>query len=232
MDQVTPVAGLTDVDPSHWAYPALRSLVERYGCMVGYPDRTFRGNRAMTRVDALEVRTATLEKQQFSTTAKLSGEVLAYLGDGFGKTASDFNEATFNYRVRLNFDASFSGRDRFRVRLQAANMQLFNAGNPDINNTTGGFGAPQRYASAFPSPFSDETRILPSPASQGANNSSVGINTLSYAFPLGNKLTVFIAAGATDPTTLGADPIVPFSDWALSSISNLGAGWAILKPVC
>lgn len=132
--------------------------------------------------------------------------------------------------MRLNFDASFSGRDRFRVRLQAANMQLFNAGNPDINNTTGGFGAPQRYASAFPSTFSDETRILPSPASQGANNSSVGINTLSYSFPLGDKLTVFIAAGATDPTALGADPVVPFSDWALSSISNFSNSNPIYYP--
>jgi hypothetical protein len=157
--------------------------------------------------------------------------VLAYLGDGFGETAGDFNEATFNYRMRLNFDASFTGRDRLRIRLQAANVFLFNAGNPDITNQPGGgFGAPQRYASAFPNAFSDETRILPSPASQGANNSSVGINTLAYTLPVGNKLTLFIAAGATDPTALGADPIVPFSDWALTSISNFSNSNPIYYP--
>ncbi|MEG3438337.1 iron uptake porin [Pannus brasiliensis CCIBt3594] len=49
MAQVTSVNQLRDVSPSAWAYEALRSLVERYGCIVGYPDRTFRGDRALTR---------------------------------------------------------------------------------------------------------------------------------------------------------------------------------------
>ncbi|YAI82684.1 MAG: iron uptake porin [cyanobacterium endosymbiont of Rhopalodia sterrenbergii] len=47
--QVTSVSELRDVSPTDWAYEALRSLVERYGCIVGYPDRTFRGNRATSR---------------------------------------------------------------------------------------------------------------------------------------------------------------------------------------
>lgn len=47
--QVTSVSELRDVAPTDWAYEALRSLVERYGCIVGYPDRTFRGNRATSR---------------------------------------------------------------------------------------------------------------------------------------------------------------------------------------
>ncbi|ACK69249.1 Carbohydrate-selective porin OprB [Gloeothece citriformis PCC 7424] len=49
MSQVTNVNQLRDVAPTDWAYEALRSLVERYGCIVGYPDRTFRGDRALTR---------------------------------------------------------------------------------------------------------------------------------------------------------------------------------------
>ena len=51
MDQVTNVTQLSDVRPSDWAYEALRSLVERYGCIAGYPDGTFRGNRAMSRYE-------------------------------------------------------------------------------------------------------------------------------------------------------------------------------------
>ncbi|MBD2126698.1 iron uptake porin [Microcoleus sp. ZQ-A2] len=51
MDQVTNVTQLSDVRPTDWAYEALRSLVERYGCIAGYPDGTFRGNRAMTRYE-------------------------------------------------------------------------------------------------------------------------------------------------------------------------------------
>jgi Carbohydrate-selective porin, OprB family/S-layer homology domain len=49
--QVTSVDDLTDVQPTDWAYQALQSLVERYGCIAGYPDRTYRGNRALTRYE-------------------------------------------------------------------------------------------------------------------------------------------------------------------------------------
>jgi Carbohydrate-selective porin, OprB family/S-layer homology domain len=47
--QVTSVSQLSDVQPTDWAFQALQSLVERYGCIAGYPDGTYRGNRALTR---------------------------------------------------------------------------------------------------------------------------------------------------------------------------------------
>jgi hypothetical protein len=51
MSQVTNVSQLRDVSPGDWAFEALRSLVERYGCIAGYPDGTFRGNRATSRYE-------------------------------------------------------------------------------------------------------------------------------------------------------------------------------------
>lgn len=51
MEQVTSVSQLSDVQPGDWAFEALRSLVERYGCIAGYPDGTFRGNRALSRYE-------------------------------------------------------------------------------------------------------------------------------------------------------------------------------------
>lgn len=51
MSQVTNVNQLNDVQPNDWAFQALQSLVERYGCIAGYPNGTFRGNRAMTRYE-------------------------------------------------------------------------------------------------------------------------------------------------------------------------------------
>jgi predicted PhzF superfamily epimerase YddE/YHI9 len=51
LGQVTSVSQLSDVRPTDWAFQALQSLVERYGCIVGYPDKTFRGNRALTRFE-------------------------------------------------------------------------------------------------------------------------------------------------------------------------------------
>ncbi len=49
--QVTSVSQLSDVQPTDWAFQALQSLVERYGCIAGYPDGTYRGNRALTRYE-------------------------------------------------------------------------------------------------------------------------------------------------------------------------------------
>ncbi|MFB2968430.1 iron uptake porin [Aerosakkonema sp. BLCC-F183] len=49
--RVTSVSQLSDVQPTDWAFGALQSLVERYGCIEGYPDGTYRGNRAMTRYE-------------------------------------------------------------------------------------------------------------------------------------------------------------------------------------
>jgi glycosyltransferase involved in cell wall biosynthesis len=40
--QVNSVSQLSDVKPTDWAFQALQSLVERYGCIVGYPDGTYR----------------------------------------------------------------------------------------------------------------------------------------------------------------------------------------------
>jgi len=51
MEQVTSVTQLRDIQPTDWAFEALRSLVERYGCIAGYPDSTFRGNRAISRYE-------------------------------------------------------------------------------------------------------------------------------------------------------------------------------------
>ncbi len=245
MDQVTSVSQLTDVRPTDWAFQALQSLVERYGCIVGYPDKTFRGNRALSRfefaaglnacldkiqeliaaatadfvkkedleivkrlqeefaaelsalrgrVDGLEVRTATLEKQQFSTTTKLNGEVVlgvvsAFTGqDAIGR---DIPRTTIvGDRVRLNFDTTFTGEDLLRTRLQATNLNAFSG----------------------TSTFTPEGDLrFAGGAFANDNNNSVGIDALLYQFPVGEKLTVVLEAnaGAIDDFT---DTVNPFLD--------------------
>lgn len=51
MEQVTSVSQLSDVQPTDWAFQSLQSLVERYGCIAGYPNQTYLGNRAMSRYE-------------------------------------------------------------------------------------------------------------------------------------------------------------------------------------
>jgi hypothetical protein len=60
--QVTSVSQLSDVKPTDWAFQALQSLVERYGCIAGYPDGTFKGNRPATRYELAAALNACLDQ--------------------------------------------------------------------------------------------------------------------------------------------------------------------------
>ncbi|MDZ7951539.1 iron uptake porin [Nostoc sp. DedQUE09] len=62
MSQVTSVSQLQDVQPSDWAFGALQSLVERYGCIAGYADGTYLGNRSINRYEFAAGLNACLEK--------------------------------------------------------------------------------------------------------------------------------------------------------------------------
>jgi len=51
MGEITNASQFRDVQPSDWAYEALDRIVQKYGCLVGYPDGTYRGNRALSRYE-------------------------------------------------------------------------------------------------------------------------------------------------------------------------------------
>ncbi|MGF1492733.1 MAG: iron uptake porin [Microcoleaceae cyanobacterium] len=62
--QVTSVSQLADVQPTDWAFQALQSLVERFGCIAGYPDGSFKGNRSLSRYEFAAGVSACLERIQ------------------------------------------------------------------------------------------------------------------------------------------------------------------------
>ena len=51
LSDVLPAGEFSDVSPTHWAYSAVNSLAENYGCLAGYPDGTFRGEQFVTRYE-------------------------------------------------------------------------------------------------------------------------------------------------------------------------------------
>ena len=51
LGQITNVESLRDVAPTDWAYAALANLVNRYGCITGFPDRTFKGSQPLSRYE-------------------------------------------------------------------------------------------------------------------------------------------------------------------------------------
>jgi hypothetical protein len=236
--QVTSVSQLSDVQPTDWAFQALQSLVERYGCIAGYPDGTFKGNRAATRyelaaalnacldqisdrfatkedlatvkalqeefkaelatlkgrVDGLEARTKTLEAQQFSTTTKLSGEVIFQgavtnnttsvpsgvftnpaLSGFFGATGDN---ATFLHRATLSFLTSFTGKDLLITSLQEGSFNT-----PGFTSNGDGGGS-----------FTSNSGVL-APSLNQVSTGNVGLYYLGYRFPvIKDKGTVFVTA--------------------------------------
>jgi len=72
---VTSVSQLSDVRPTDWAFTALQSLVERYGCIAGYPDSTFRGGKALARYEFAAGLNACLDKINEIISAGLADKV-------------------------------------------------------------------------------------------------------------------------------------------------------------
>jgi len=60
--QVSSVSELIDVDPNGWAFQALKSLVERYGCIEGHPSKKYLGNRPLIRYEFAAGLNACLDK--------------------------------------------------------------------------------------------------------------------------------------------------------------------------
>jgi Carbohydrate-selective porin, OprB family/S-layer homology domain len=254
MEQVTSVSQLTDVKPTDWAFQALQSLVERYGCIAGYPDKTYRGNRALTRyefaaglnacldrvneliaaatadlvkkddlatvqklqeefaaelatlrgrVDALEARTTTLEKQQFSTTTKLSAQIWFNVTGAFSSgdvtaerslaNPNNVNAAparvggiptrvqreqpntTFSNYLFLTLNTSFTGKDALVTQLVAGN-----AISPANQYVSAGF------FNSWGTPITDQTGV------PVAGSNALYIRELSYTFPVTKDIRVAV----------------------------------------
>ncbi len=259
MDQVTSVSQLTDVKPTDWAFQALQSLVERYGCIVGYPDKTFKGNRPLSRyefaagvnacldrineliaagtsdlvkkedlvalqklqeefaaelatvrgrVDALEARAATLEKQQFSTTTKLNGLVwfnltaagagrdVTYEGPDSGRNDPG-NGRFFNTRTpitgRPTRQVTGSPEPTFGFLTWLTFNTSFSGKDSLVTQLTAGnsISPANQYASAgffnsYGVPFTDQS------AGTVNGRSDFVIHDLFYSFPLNDSIKITV----------------------------------------
>ena len=114
-DQVTSVTQFSDVYPTDWAYQALAGLVETYGCVAGYPNGTFRGNRAMTRFEAAALLNACLDRVTEVTDelrrlmAEFETELAILKGrvDGLEAKVGELQAAQFSTTTKLKGKADF-----------------------------------------------------------------------------------------------------------------------------
>ncbi|XHX79071.1 MAG: S-layer homology domain-containing protein [Stenomitos frigidus ULC029] len=62
ISQATSVSQIIDISPSDWYYEDIQSLVERWGSVVGYRDRTWRPKKILTRAEFISDLNASLDR--------------------------------------------------------------------------------------------------------------------------------------------------------------------------
>ncbi len=113
-NQVTSVNQFSDVQPTDWAYQALSNLIEKYGCVAGYPNGTFKGGNAMTRFEAAALLNACLERvtEQTDELQRLLNEfqqeltVLRGRVDGLEKKVGVLEAQQFSTTTKLQGEAT------------------------------------------------------------------------------------------------------------------------------
>ncbi|MEP0886302.1 iron uptake porin, partial [Trichocoleus sp. ST-U3] len=221
--QVTNVSQLADVQPGDWAYEALRSLVERYGAIAGYPDGTFRGNRSMTRYEfaaglqrALDqIQTLIATNENIVTQEDLA--IVQRLRQGFilelALLRANVDALTARTReLELTQFSSTTKLDGEVIFGLASIVDGEDAEGNDIDTvTTFGHRTRLNLKTSFTGRDLLSTRLqaegLGSLESRtltpegelaftGETDSDVQVDELLYSFPIGNRTEVVIAANA------------------------------------
>ncbi len=157
LGQVTSVSQFSDVQPTDWAFQALQSLVERYGCIAGYPNGTYRGNRALTRYEFAAglnacldrvnelIATATADlvrKEDLATLQRLQEEFSAELAtlrgrvDALEARTAELEANQFSTTTKLVGEAIFNISDIFGSDDRAVPSGVNQATAQDLDSNT------------------------------------------------------------------------------------------------
>jgi hypothetical protein len=145
-EQVTSISQFSDVKPTDWAYQALSSLVDRYGCVAGHPNGTFKGARAMTRYEAAALLNACLDRVSETTDElkrlmkefEIERAVLRGRVDGLEAKVGELQATQFSTTTTL------SGQATFVVGANAFSGSAVNTGANTVNRAPNEFtGAPR-----------------------------------------------------------------------------------------
>lgn len=254
--QINRVDRLRDIRPTDWSYQALKDLIERYGCIAGFPktepnlsSATYRGSQNISRfqfaaalnsclakveniianskdisqadvdtllrlmqefqsdlaiiqgrVDGTQARAQDLEATQFSTTSKLSGEVIFGLSSIL--SGNDDDSTIFGSRLRLELATSFNGEDILFTRLSRSNF-------PGFSDEIGTFEGNSSFAD-----FEDDIRL----------------DVLHYSFQVGDRLDVIVGAAGLEADDIAPTINVLDGDGGSGSISAFGTRNPIYYP--
>ncbi|MFS0519094.1 iron uptake porin [Nostoc sp. UIC 10607] len=248
--QVTSVSQFSDVQPTDWAFQALQSLVERYGCIAGYPNSTYRGNRALTRYEFAAglnacldrvnelIATATgdlVNKEDLATLQKLQEDYSAELAtlrgrvDAVEARTAELEANQFSITTKLQGQV-------VAVVSDVLSGNTVNGAEITDENTTLGVRARVELVTSFTGQDTLFTRIqannILSPnigTSEGNlffagedGTTNAAIDALFYRFPLGEKTQVIAIANAGAADDLTTTVNLFDGDGAFGTLSTFG----------
>ena len=259
LGQVTNVSQLKDVSPTDWAYEALRGLVDRYGCISGFPNQTYRGSQPLSRyefaaglnsclnqIERLIASQESVASEDLDTITRLTQEFEAEL-------------ATLSGRVdEIESRTAVLEDNQFSTTTTLAGEAVFNVGHIFRGDNTSGqeidsevvFGERARLAfntsftgkdllftqltaGNFPF-FSEQTGTFEGDLGFIADNdNSLNLLVALYSFPIGDRTNV-VLEGFGGIAFDFADTISPLdflNDSASGSISYFGVRNPIYNQV-
>ncbi|NET32657.1 MAG: iron uptake porin [Cyanothece sp. SIO1E1] len=218
LTQVTAVSQLSDVQPTDWAFQALQSLVERYGCIAGFPDQTYRGNRSLSRYEFAAGLNACLDR-----VLEIAGSVDETDLEAIKRLQAEFAAELATLRGRVDSLEARTAEleaNQFSTTTKLEGVVLF-AGAGAIGDTADGddiddgqitFG--QRTRLNFVTSFTGRDILFTRLQSDGLIDPDLGtvegdlffaeddaegdfiLDTLLYSFPIGKRTEVLALANA------------------------------------
>ncbi len=257
LNQVTNVNQLRDVSPADWAYEALRSLVDRYGCIAGYPNQTYRGNQALSRYEFAAGLNACLN--QIERLIASSEAVVREDIDTINRLTREFEAelTTIGGRIDdLESRTAFLEDNQFSTTTKLAGEVIFglsNAFTGSFNNDTEEVDSQvtfgdrvrleletsfngedllfTRLSTGSTPSFADETGTFQGDLAfaEPAGN-DIGLEVLFYTFPVGDSTEVIIGAAGTAADDIASTISVLDGDGGSGAVSAFGTRSPIYLP--
>jgi hypothetical protein len=207
-EQVTSITQFSDVKPTDWAYQALNNLVERYGCVAGYPNGTYGGGQAMTRYEAASLLNACLDRvtevtdelERLMVEFKSELAVLKGRVDGLEAKVGELEATQFSTTTKLKGEVNF-------MLGGVPGLETNDGGN--VGNTAFNYDLRLNFDTSFTgkdllrtrlragnfndNPFGSSSSLFKLDKAEVTDN-TVEIDRLYYQFPVAQNVT--LTAGA------------------------------------
>ncbi len=216
-EQITSISQFSDVQPTDWAYQALSSLVERYGCVNGTASGSFEGNRAMTRYEAAALLNACLDnvtevsdsgrrlvKEFAPELATIRGRI-----DGLEAKVGEFGASQFSTTTKLRGKAVFNmgAVDRDGATDEATVFNYVYQLNLNTSFTGSDLLYTRIKTGNGSGPFASKTYGTYLVANNG-NSDALKVDKLWYQFPVGENFKFWVGPKIENYYMLASAPSI------------------------